>query len=576
MLDSLLQESKMKAMIVLLLLFPFSLARTSCPELPVLMSAFAVLIIPLFVMTIEADESSPLLPSSKDLVKWTPPTATQLQSSDMAGEMGAAVDIPADKVAEADDRFSTNQFNIVASDLMSVNRSLPDFRPEDCLRVEHPPLLPPTSVIIIFHNEAWSTLIRSVHSVINRSPPQLVKEIILVDDASDSSQSHLGTRLEEYMSRLPVLVRILRSASRAGLIRARLLGASQATAPVLTFLDSHVECSQGWLQPLLAQVAADRHAVVSPVIDIISDQTFEYIALTEVSVGGFDWSLNFNWFVRPDEGRDKSIPLPTPTMAGGLFSVDREYFYSVGAYDEGMDVWGAENLEMAFRVWMCGGHLLIHPCSHVGHVFRKTSPYTFPGGTEKVLNKNKMRLAEVWMDEWKEFFTATVPSSRTIDTGDLSERRLLRSELRCNSFRWYLETVYPESSLPLHSLHLGQVMHEDTGHCLDTLARKVQEKAGTAACHGEGGNQVWSYTAQHQLRAGDVCLDAAGRDGAVNLWPCHGLQGNQAWIVSEQSEQGQTIVHWATERCLVVVGGRLGLGECEVGSGQRWHFVEIE
>ena len=37
-------------------------------------------------------------------------------------------------------------------------------------------------------------------------------------------------------------------------------------------------------------------------------------------------------------------------MAGGLFSINRDYFYEIGSYDPGMDIWGAENLEMSFRV----------------------------------------------------------------------------------------------------------------------------------------------------------------------------------------------------------------------------------
>lgn len=55
------------------------------------------------------------------------------------------------------------------------------------------------------------------------------------------------------------------------------------------------------------------------------------------------------------------------------------------------------------QVWQCGGQLEIIPCSVVGHVFRTKSPHTFPKGTQ-VISRNQVRLAEVWMDDYKEIF----------------------------------------------------------------------------------------------------------------------------------------------------------------------------
>lgn len=119
-------------------------------------------------------------------------------------------------------------YNLLASDMISLHRSLPtDRRPEECRLLFYPEKLPSTSVIIIFHNEAWTTILRTVWSVLDRSPPELVKEIILVDDVS--TLPSLKRPLDDYMELLPAKIKLIRTSKREGLIRARLIGARHAT-----------------------------------------------------------------------------------------------------------------------------------------------------------------------------------------------------------------------------------------------------------------------------------------------------------------------------------------------------------
>lgn len=148
--------------------------------------------------------------------------------------------------------YQINRFNLMASDRIPLNRSLPDVRKKKCIsRYANLGDLPKTSIIIVFHNEAWSTLLRTIHSVIERSPRELLEEIILVDD--NSEREFLKNALDDYVKTLRVPTRVLRSNERVGLIKARLLGANNAKGEVLTFLDAHCECTVGRLVGTVAR-----------------------------------------------------------------------------------------------------------------------------------------------------------------------------------------------------------------------------------------------------------------------------------------------------------------------------------
>jgi len=106
--------------------------------------------------------------------------------------------------------------------------------------------LPSVSVVIIFYNEHFKTLLRSVYSIINRSPSELIKQIVLVDDGSEWES--LKQQLDDYVSiHWPHLVDVVHNPKRLGLIGARLAGAKVATAEVMVFFDSHIEVNYNWV-----------------------------------------------------------------------------------------------------------------------------------------------------------------------------------------------------------------------------------------------------------------------------------------------------------------------------------------
>ncbi|KAI4575030.1 hypothetical protein MJG53_002963 [Ovis ammon polii x Ovis aries] len=361
------------------------------------------------------------------------------QDSNAPGASGKAfktTNLSAEEQKEKERGEAKHCFNAFASDRISLHRDLgPDTRPPECIeqKFKRCPPLPTTSVIIVFHNEAWSTLLRTVHSVLYSSPAILLKEIILVDDASVDG-----------------------------------------------------ECFYGWLEPLLARIAENYTAVVSPDIASIDLNTFEFNKPSPYGSnhnrGNFDWSLSFGWETLPDHEKQRR----------------KDETYPINK-----------------------------------------SPHTFPKGTQ-VIARNQVRLAEVWMDEYKEIFyrrnTDAAKIVKQKSFGDLSKRFEIKHRLQCKNFTWYLNNIYPEVYVPdLNPVISGYIKSVGQPLCLDVGENNQGGKPLILyTCHGLGGNQYFEYSAQHEIRHNiqkELCLHAA--QGVVQLKAC-AYKGRKTVATGEQ------------------------------------------
>ncbi|KAG0718492.1 N-acetylgalactosaminyltransferase 7 [Chionoecetes opilio] len=541
------------------------------------------------------------------------------------GEGGKAHQLSAAKQNEGSMSVSEYGINMVVSDEIAMDRDISDTRHAECAHWEYPEDLPTASVVIVFHNEGFSTLMRTVHSVIDRSPPQFLKEVLLVDDYSDKAP--LKEPLDDYITRWGDKVRLVRNKERAGLIRTRVVGAEEARGDVVLFLDAHCEVNKNWLPPLLAPIYRDRHTMTVPVIDGIDHNTFEYRPVYGAGSnfrGIFEWGMLYKETELPPEiertREHQSEPYKAPTHAGGLFAINREYFLSLGAYDPGLLVWGGENFELSFKVWQCGGSIEWVPCSRVGHVYRGFMPYNFGKLAEKkkgpLITINYKRVVETWFDDkYKEYFYTREPLARYLDMGDVSKQLAMKERLGCKSFQWFMENVaydmlrkYPELPKNLHWGELrsakgdycwdmggqdaparveaypcmgddvggdtSQLRNAATSRCLDTMGHSAPSFMGVAHCHGFGNNQLIRLNAQGQLGVGERCIDADGQ--GIKLVFCRIGTVDGPWQYDEK--QNHVMLHKRIGKCVALHPQtfQLSLMPCDpINNYQKWTFKKI-
>lgn len=438
----------------------------------------------------------------------------------LAGENGRGILLAGEEKKIGNEALTLFGINTKVSDLVALNRKVPDSRPLPCRDlVFDESNLPTTAVVIPFHNEWPSILLRTIYSLINRTPHRLLKEIILVDDAS--SLEALKEPLDKYIAtHFPRnLIKMVRLNERSGLISARLRGFDLVTAEVVSFFDSHMEVNINWLQPLLTEIKKNRSILAMSQLDYIRANTMLYHFNIDYKPRyGFDWRLVFfEDYFRSDqmEGKLLTDTFPGVVMVGAGFAVNSEYFKEIGTYDKGMKIWGGENLELSWRVSMCGGQLVHCLCSHIGHIARQ-QPYHFPEGRQETEVYNYKRAVDVWLGPYKKYVYNAHPSMKLIDSGNLTDRLMLKERLKCKSFDWYLDNIWPELfRFEVNVSASGQILNAKENVCLDNNNYFYQspQKFSARECNHIFAEQGFSLTKNKKLRTSLNCVGTQCEEG---------------------------------------------------------------
>ncbi|KAL7575295.1 hypothetical protein ACA910_001820 [Epithemia clementina (nom. ined.)] len=356
--------------------------------------------------------------------------------------------------SSSDGRFvySPSANHTILTTLRTLESTVANFNPV-CHRYRFPniTLFPTVSIIIPMQHERAGLLSLTVHSFLGRTPPELLKEIIIVDDNGSQEEREGYVDDEEEIQHLmqlhPTKIKYFRNERRLGCAGSRMAAIRQATGEVMVVMDSHVEIlSSTWLQHLLLPIMENPKTYAMQTLDALDDRSPGYHR--RPSSGQQHWGFVADNFVfkylherfgsgpSTTNGRETPPlrePFETPFAPGSLFAIRIDEFWRLGGYDQGLEVWGGENTELTMKVWRCGfndpdqppGRVVVVPCSRAGHVYRQhiketgrwppkipdyvakqygllhTGKWKFRGQRavmfNRLLARNNLRIIRVWM-----------------------------------------------------------------------------------------------------------------------------------------------------------------------------------
>ena len=459
------------------------------------------------------------------------------------------------------------------------------------------------TVIITYKNELLLLLYRTITTVVDRTPPHLLQEILLIDDGSDVDESK---DISEYCRIVGIPVRIMRNPVSLGIASSRHKGIRQALGDVIVVLDSHMEVSEIWLEPLLEILKHKPRAVAIPVVHMMSEKDYEVQHLDVIQPYGIQMTSGYEmmqfYFTGPPKD-NPTEPFLTSSLAGGALAARKDTLIDLYPASIVSSSWGIENNRLALRAWLCGDGLWVHPCSQILHV----------NGNDILLRrymKNSIELIKKLKDESlaeitnsiedpveQRYFLKTIFADETHIDPVLFISKLMRKTFdysKCpHNYDWYLENVHSSQHYKFYNtadfIHVGELQSE----YLQTfcLAMAGNSLSTEAVCRKENvyffDTHLFAFTKNGAIRAGDgskQCLDAVSHkhDSAIIQYQCHELSLTEGQPLSPQrftyNKETRQIIHTPSDRCVTLVReeeGLVRLRKCVREDGrQRWILHE--
>ena len=458
-------------------------------------------------------------------------------------------------------------------------RLLPPSKPlynEQCLQYWNQTYNTLVSVVISYHNELAVLIMRTLTTIMHRTPLNNLLEIILIDDYSSLNVTQ---EVLDYASQQRMPVRHLRNSEKLGIAGSRLRGIQEAKGVVVVILDNHMEVSVGWLEPLLNILVTRPGAVAVPVLHMIQETEYKllsnkviqpYIVQPRQGWGHIVMQMYWN---QVDDSRQVWEPIPSASLMGGGLAAARSTlleFYPTRVVNSS---WGVENNRLSFRAWMCGQGVWVSPCSQILHP-NGNDPSLFRYFRDSYHLRKEVDLESVAEainfaddDVLKEIILNKVAASadelnKIRDVSIQIKKKFDSKQRSCKTLSWYLKDIY-YNYLTWERDQFDQVGEirslENTKMCLEVFDRKVEMYYCRSKPPELGDNHHFGFTKNHIVRSSfleDFCwYSNSDKEGqGVTLYSCHIVTpvegqpgGSQNFLYDEKSRQ---IKHPSTGRCL--------------------------